>query len=82
MDNLPGPTNLTRYFPETDEGLARRSYALHIYMILRLIEELSVDLASRYDNARFTESETEALNLAVDLMVAEGMLELVESSPP
>jgi hypothetical protein len=82
MENLPGPTNLTRYFPETDEGLARRSYALHIYMILRLIEELSVDLASRYDNAGFTKSEAEALGLAVDLMVAEGMLELVDASLP
>lgn len=82
MDNLPGPTNQTRYFPETDEGLARRSYALHIYMILRLIEELSLDLASRYDNADFTESETEALNLAVDLMVTEGMMELIDASLP
>lgn len=82
MDGLPGPTNLTRYFPETDEGLARRSYALHIYMVVRLIEELSVDLATRYDNARFTESETEALGLAIDLMVAEGMLELVDPSLP
>lgn len=80
MDDLPGPTNLTRYFPETDEGLARRSYALHIYMILRLIEEMSVDLAARYDNSRFTQSETEALSLAVDLMVAEGMVELVDPS--
>jgi len=82
MDDLPGPTNLTRYFPETDEGLARRSYALHIYMILRLIEEMSVDLAARYDNACFTRSETEAVGLAVDLMVAEGMLELVDPSLP
>lgn len=82
MDNLPGPTNLTRYFPETDEGLARRSYALHIYMILRLVEELSVDLAGRYHKAGFTESETEALGFAVDLMVAEGMLELVDASLP
>jgi hypothetical protein len=77
MDDLPGPTNMTRYFPETDEGLARRSYALHIYMILRLVEELSVDLGSRHHSAAFTEAENEALNLAVDLMTAEGMLEVV-----
>jgi hypothetical protein len=31
MENLPGPTGMTRYFPETDDGLARRSFALHIY---------------------------------------------------
>lgn len=77
MDDLPGPTNMTRYFPETDEGLARRSYALHIYMILRLVEELSVDLGSRHQSAAFTDTENEALNLAIDLMRAEGMLEIV-----
>lgn len=82
MDDVPGPTNFTRYFPETDEGLARRSYALHIYMILQLIEELSIDLANRYNDASFTESETEALGLAIDLMIAEGMLELVNPIPP
>ncbi|MGY4497833.1 hypothetical protein ACVWYH_001760 [Bradyrhizobium sp. GM24.11] len=79
MENLPGPTNLTRYFPETDVGLARRSYALHIYMVLRLVEELSIDLASRYDRAAFTVSENEALNLAIELMIAEGMLELIDA---
>lgn len=77
MDDTPGPTNFTRYFPETDEGLARRSYALHIYLILHLIEELNIDLANRYNDAHFTESETEALGLAIDLMIAEGMLELI-----
>lgn len=51
-------------------------------MVVRLIEELSIDLATRYDNARFTENETEALGLAIDLMVAEGMLELVDPSLP
>lgn len=77
MDGLPGPTNMTRYFPETDAGLARRSYALHTYMILRLVEELSVDLGSRHQSAAFTDAENEALTLAIDLMAAEGMLEIV-----
>jgi hypothetical protein len=77
VDDLPGPTNMTRYFPETNEGLARRSYALHIYMIIRLVEELSVDLSFRHKSAAFTAAENEALNLAIDLMAAEGMLEVV-----
>lgn len=68
---------MTRYFPETDEGLARRSYALHIYMIIRLVEELSVDLSARHKSAAFTDAENKALNLAIDLMAAEGMLEIV-----
>ncbi|TIO19085.1 MAG: hypothetical protein E5X98_27625 [Mesorhizobium sp.] len=80
MDDLPGPTNLTRYFPETDEGLARISYALHIYMIIRLVEELSIDLSDRYKSAAFTARESEALNLAIDLLTMEGMLEVIVDS--
>ena len=77
MDGLPGPTNVTRYFPEIDEGLARRSYALHIYMIIRLVEELSADLSTRHKSTAFTDAENRALNLAIDLMAAEGMLEII-----
>lgn len=77
LNDLPGPTNVTRYFPAPDEGLARRSYALHIYMIIRLVEELSADLSARHKSAAFTGAENKALNLAIDLMAAEGMLEIV-----
>lgn len=52
---------------------------LHIYMIIRLVEELSLDLARRYEGARITAPENEAINLAVDLMISEGMLELVDA---
>ena len=79
MEGLPGPTNFTRYFPETDDELARKSYALHVYMIIRLVEELRLDLARRYEGAGITAHENEAINLAVDLMISEGMLELVDA---
>jgi hypothetical protein len=69
------------YFPETDEDLARKSYALHINTIIRLVEELSLDLARRYEGAAFTERESETLNLAVELMISEGMVEPVETVP-
>jgi hypothetical protein len=79
MENLPGPTSMTRYFPETDDGLARRSFALHIYMMVRLIEELSLDFDERYPDHAFTESERNALNHAVALMIAA---ELHDSEAP
>lgn len=82
MENLPGPTSMTRYFPETDDGLARRSFALHIYMMVRLIEELSLDFDERHPDHAFTESERNALNHAVALMIAEGLVELDDSEAP
>ncbi|WP_292619493.1 hypothetical protein [Mesorhizobium sp.] len=46
-------------------------------MIIRLVEELSADLSARHKSAAFTDAENKALNFAIDLMAAEGMLEIV-----
>jgi hypothetical protein len=81
MENLRGPTAMTRYFPETDTGLARRSFALHIYMMIRLIEELSLDYDERYPDHAFSDSERAALNHAVKLMIAEGVVEFDDPEP-
>jgi hypothetical protein len=81
MEDLPGPTAMTRYFPETDTGLARRSFALHIYMIIRLIEELSLDYDERHPDHAFTDRERVALNHAVKLMIAEGLVEFDDPEP-
>lgn len=82
MENLPGPTSMTRYFPETDAGLARRSFALHIYLMVRLIDELSLDFDERHPDHAFTDSERAALNHAVALMIAEGLVELDDTEMP
>ncbi len=74
--DLPRQTNGTRYFPAFDEGLARRSFGLHLILTLRLLEELSADVHKQHGDDGFTERESEAVNLAVELMIAEGMLEL------
>ncbi|MCG3776979.1 MAG: hypothetical protein JW395_3853 [Nitrospira sp.] len=74
-ENLPGPTSGTRYFPAFVEELARRSFSLHLVLPLRLIEEMSINLHERYGDDGFTEREAEAVNLAVQLMITEGMLE-------
>ena len=73
--NVPKQTNGTRYFPAFDEGLARRSFGLHLILTLRLLEELSADVHKQHGDDGFTERESEAVNLAVKLMIAEGMLE-------
>lgn len=45
LDDVPGPVAATRYFPMFDRELARRSFALHVYLTLRLLEVLSEDLS-------------------------------------
>ena len=74
---VPGPTSGTRYFPAFDSDLARRSFGLHLMLILRIIEQMSIDYSERYtEEDRFSERDSEALNLAILLMRAEGMVEL------
>jgi len=73
-ENLPGPTSGTRFFPAFDEELARRSFALHLMLTLRLIEEMNIDLHEQHGGDGFTPRECEAVNLAVQVMVAERML--------
>jgi hypothetical protein len=78
-DDAPGPTSGTRYFPAFDEGLARRSFSVHKVLTLGLIEELSINLREQHHGDRFTERETEAVSFALQLMAAEGMVELGET---
>jgi hypothetical protein len=73
---LPGPTSGTRYFPAFDEGLARRSFALHLMLIIKVISELSVELNERYSGDGFDARDTEAIDLALELMQIEGMVDL------
>lgn len=74
-ENLPGPTSGTRYFPAFVEELARRSFGLHLLLTLRLIEEISIDLHEQHSDSVFTEREVKAVDLAVQLMIAESVLE-------
>ncbi|WP_018266695.1 hypothetical protein [Methylosinus sp. LW4] len=75
-DDLPGPTSGTRYFPEFDEGCARRSFSLHLLLTVGIIEEFGIALRENGDGEGLSEGEIEAVNLALDLMKAEGMIEI------
>lgn len=74
-NSLPGPTVGARCFPAFIEEVARRSFALHLVLTMHLIEELSSDLHERYGDDAFTKREAEAIALAAQLMMAEGVLE-------
>lgn len=74
-EHLPGQTSGTRFFPAFIEDVARRSFSLHLVLTLRLIEEMNLDLYERHGDGVFTEREVQAVDLAMQLMVAEGVLE-------
>lgn len=44
-------------------------------LTLRLIEEMSTDLREQHGDDGLTQREGEAVNLAVQLMITEGVLE-------
>ena len=73
---LPGPTDGTRYFPALDRDLARRLFAVHLIVLVRVIEEMGVDLEERYERECLTTEEMRALNVAVGLMASEGVVEI------
>jgi hypothetical protein len=73
--DLPELTSGTSYFPVFDEGLARRSFSLHLMLIIRLIEEFSIDLNEQFKHDGFTDHEVEAVKAALQLMQFEGMAE-------
>lgn len=73
---LPGPTSGTRYFPAFDEGLSRRSFALHLMLIVNVIEELGLDLIEQHKSDAFSDRDAEAITLAMLLMRDEGLVEI------
>lgn len=75
-DDLPGPTSGTRYFPEFDEDTARRLFSLHLMLTIGIIEEFGIDLPEKDENKCFSSREIQAVNLALALMKAEGMIEI------
>lgn len=74
--DVPGPTSGTRYFPDFDESLARRLFALHLMLTIQIISELSIDMRKQNRGDGFAESEVRAVNLAIELIRIEGMVEV------
>ncbi len=72
--DFPGAVKGVRFFPAFIEGVAHRSFGLHLVLTLRLIEELSADLEEHHVDGVFAAREVAALDLAVQLLMAEGVL--------
>jgi hypothetical protein len=74
----PEGTLATRFFPALDVGLSRRTFSLHLILMLDLAEEVNQLYADRDDIGGLTESELGALSVAISLVASEGMVEPVK----
>jgi hypothetical protein len=80
-DGPPDSTAVTRFFPGFDETTARRMFALHLYLLIQLANEMNDDLLEKHGRG-FSDREAKALNLALRIMVEEGMLEFDQPDSP
>lgn len=76
--DMPDGTRATRFFPAIDVELSRRTFSLHLVLMLDLVEEVNELYADRDDIGGLTESEVGALRVAIALMASEGMVESIE----
>jgi hypothetical protein len=75
--DVPAFTAGARYYPAFNVNLARRAFALHLVLIVKVIEHMSVEHEERHaPEDRFGESESIAVHLAAALMKSEGVIEL------
>jgi hypothetical protein len=77
LSDVPHDTKATRQFPSFDYDAARRSFSLHVFLMMQLIDEMSVNCDGMQGTV-FTASECDAVGLAVDLLALEGMVERLE----
>jgi hypothetical protein len=66
-------TQITRFYPEVDPGIARRSYALQTFIMMQVAEEVCLGPEGCCLGA-FTDEDRENLRAAIDIMKSEGML--------
>lgn len=74
---LPESTEGIRFFPDFDPVLARRIFALHLVLMVSIIEQMSIEYEERHAQEDwFCEVDKDAVNLAATLMKIEGVIEM------
>lgn len=66
-------TKVTRFYPEVDPGLARRSYALQTFIMMQVAEEVCLGPGGCSLGA-YTDEDHANLRDAINIMTSEGML--------
>jgi hypothetical protein len=65
----------TYFYPVQNMKLARQAFALHLVLTMNLIGQVAIDYNKAHPKDGFGPLDQEALNLAMDLMKAEGLVE-------
>lgn len=65
----------TYFYPVENLKLARQAFALHLVLTMNLIGQVAIDYNKAHPEDGFGPQDQESLNLAMDLLKAEGMVE-------
>ncbi|MEP7452800.1 hypothetical protein [Phyllobacterium sp. SB3] len=79
LTDAPNGTKATRQFPLLDKDASRRAFGLHVFLMMQLIEEMSLEFGQDPETA-FTKADAEAMELAVEILALEGMVERQEDA--
>ena len=75
MENEETISRATYFYPVENEKLARQAFALHLVLTMNLIGQVAIDYNKAHPEDGFGPLDREALNLALDLLNAEGVVE-------
>jgi hypothetical protein len=75
MESEEAVSTATYFYPVENKKLARQAFALHLVLTMHLIKQMSIDYNKAHPQHGFGPVDLEALNLANELMKAEGVVE-------
>lgn len=75
MEREDSISRATYFYPVENMKLARQAFALHLVLTMNLIGQVAIDYNKAHPEDGFGPLEQEALNLALELLKAEGMVE-------
>jgi hypothetical protein len=77
MESEESISQATYFYPVQKGLLARQAFALHLILTMKLISQISIDYNKSHPEHGFGPMDQEALDCAMDLLIAEGMVEEV-----
>lgn len=75
METEEATTRATYFYPVENMKLARQAFALHLVLTMNLIGQIAIDYNKAHPKDGFGPLEQEALNVAMELLKAEGVVE-------
>lgn len=77
METEEAISRATYFYPVENMKLARQAFALHLVLTMNLIGQVAIDYNQAHRKDSFGPLDQEALNLAMELLSAEGVVEAI-----